>query len=1138
MSTAKPLPSTEEPLQSKNRSKNFLVGRTRNISTFLGTASLLFPLFSAIGWLMKIPILTQLHPSLPQMQPNTVLGLVLGSAATILLRYRGKLSGLFSGAFATLIFALGAATLFEYAFNWDLGIDQHFLPVPVSSEISYPGRPSPQTAFNFVLLGMAISALATRKLHPRCGQLLAIFIGANAMVSATGFVFGGAYLYGFPVYSPGIGMAITTSAAFIFLAGAILFIRPDEGMMTLVTSATRSGGIARRVLFIAMVMPPLIGALTKLGVVAGLFDAKVQASLFVLIVMAAVLRTTWKAARQAEQGELLAMAASDQIVRANQCLRSALDDRLIFEALIGNSSDFIGITDPDGKSLYLNKAGRQMLGLSATSSIDAADISGALPTHSSFECQGIVKVSNDQWKGETKFRNQKTASPTPVSYERFPIRDPQTDRLLGMGIIARDISERKRLEENLRLSEAKASGIVSISADAIISFDRDQRITLFNEGAERIFGYSKEEAIGSSLDLLLPERFRDLHRHHVNKFAAGDQSARRMGERTTMISGRRKNGEEFPADAAISKLDIAGTCILTVSLRDMTRQKKLENEQRFLAEVGAVLATTLDYDRTLDNIVHLAVRDLADICILYTFDANGDVRRSNAASRDPEKAWICDTLLKTPFDQSRRPLIDKVVQTKKSLLVQGMPPEVLESVAHSSDHLKALRSTELKSLILSPLIARDKVLGAIGLVASANSRSYGIDDLPMVENLAHRAATAIENARLHHEAEREREIAVAAVKTREDVLAIVSHDLKNPLASIDLVAQALQRLTDFDIDDMRDYGIRLQRLVGFMNTLIGDLLDFGKIRAGTFTVEKYRESPVEFISFASDDIRPLAQAKRLHFQVDLPPELPNVDCDANRIAQVLANLLGNAIKFTPPGGLVNLSAKVTGQELLISVADSGPGIPNENLSRVFDRFWQAKETRQLGSGLGLAIAKGIIDAHGTRIWAESTFGKGSRFSFTLPLANRSSRVRAQLPAPEPRPDETKRPLEGIHVMLVDDSPEVLYLMKRILQNTGARISEAASAAEALAKVEIERPNLMITDIEMPGSDGYDLIEKIHSLTKNDKTHLPVAALTAHTSEKEINRMSAAGFDGRLTKPIAADQLISSIRSLVGRDQLH
>jgi PAS domain S-box-containing protein len=198
----------------------------------------------------------------------------------------------------------------------------------------------------------------------------------------------------------------------------------------------------------------------------------------------------------------------------------------------------------------------------------------------------------------------------------------------------RDISERKRLEGELRLSEAKSTGILSIAADAIISIDGDQRITRFNEGAEKIYGYSRAEAIGAPLDMLIPARFRTAHRQHIDRFATTPGTAKKMGVRDGVV-GLRKNGEEFPADAAISNLAVEGTRVLTAVVRDVTEQRRTENEQRFLAEVGPVLATTLDYEETISRIAEMATRALADFCIIDLVDEKDEIRRVKVVSRDP-----------------------------------------------------------------------------------------------------------------------------------------------------------------------------------------------------------------------------------------------------------------------------------------------------------------------------------------------------------------------------------------------------------------------------------------------------------------------------------------------------------------------
>jgi signal transduction histidine kinase len=171
-----------------------------------------------------------------------------------------------------------------------------------------------------------------------------------------------------------------------------------------------------------------------------------------------------------------------------------------------------------------------------------------------------------------------------------------------------------------------------------------------------------------------------------------------------------------------------------------------------------------------------------------------------------------------------------------------------------------------------------------------------------------------------------------------------------------------------------------------MKRLIDDLLDFAKIQSGTFSVEICADKLNRLVMPAIDGIRVLAEAKRQTLEVDLSSSLPEVVVDGPRIGQVMSNLLGNAIKFTPEGGAIRVAVRQQGNAVVVSIADTGPGIPPEHLSRVFDRFWQPQETRHIGSGLGLSIAKGIVEAHGGTIWAESQLSKGSSFYFTLPLA--------------------------------------------------------------------------------------------------------------------------------------------------------
>jgi len=538
--------------------------------------------------------------------------------------------------------------------------------------------------------------------------------------------------------------------------------------------------------------------------------------------------------------------------------------------------------------------------------------------------------------------------------------------------------DRTDLEEELRISEAKASGILSISTDAVIRIDENQKITLFNRGAEDIFGYSRHEAIGAPLDILIPERLRAVHHAHVDTFIAGQQGARQMGDRSAPILGRRRTGHEFHADAAISKIEVGGKRIMTVVLRDITEQKRAENEQRFLADVGSVVASTLDFDDTLTNIAQIVVRDIADFCVVDAVESGGRITRLKAMSRDPMNQWVCDSLMKVVLDRNRRFLVRSVLENKRPMFIDHLSPDAIATLSQDDDEIRILLSAGIKSIIAVPLVAHGKLLGAIALMSSLPARVYGPADVRLAEEVAQRAALAIVHARLFGEAQR-------AAKTREDVLAIVSHDLKNPLTTIALIGHLLRQSERFEPIKLMEFAEKIQSSVNRMLTLIADLLDFAKMQNGTFSVKAQPGILLRIVTPVADSMKLLADAKQQTMEIEVSPDLPQVSVDADRVGQVLSNLLGNAIKFTGQGGRIRISAHLRRNAVVVSISDNGPGIPAEYLSKVFDRFWHVQDNKQAGSGLGLAIAKGIVDAHGGRIWAESEVDKGTSFSFTLPV---------------------------------------------------------------------------------------------------------------------------------------------------------
>ncbi len=561
--------------------------------------------------------------------------------------------------------------------------------------------------------------------------------------------------------------------------------------------------------------------------------------------------------------------------------------------------------------------------------------------------------------------------------------DEHGNFLSGFGI-THDITERKQREEALRIAEAKSSGIVSISADAIISIDEEQRITLFNEGAEKTFGYSKEEAIGAPLDILIAKRFRALHHEHVKRFALGPDTARRTGHRA--LSGLRKNGEEFSIDAAISKLEVDGTKILTVALRDITEQKRVEKEQSFLAEFGSELALTLDYQETARNVARLVATDLADLCVVDVTEEDGKIRRLVAVHRDPNKAVLAQRLQNVELDRRQPYLGSDVFETKKPFLISHITTEYLDALAQSEEHRQILHELEVSSLVAVPLLAHGRIVGSMTVIRS-QGRFYTDVDVRLIEKAAFRAALAVDSARLY-------QIAQRAIDSRDEVLGIVAHDLRNPLNAILMQANLLQRSGAVSNQSPTKSAEMIERSVNRMNRLIRDLLDVTRIEGGRLIIEPDRVPSRQIVLDCIDAQKLIASSAAVHLRSEMTPVLEDVWGDRDRLFQIFDNLIGNAIKFTKPGGCITVGAKSRADSVLFWVTDTGMGIYPDDLPHVFERFWQTRKSERRGAGLGLPIVKGLVEAHGGRIWAESTLGEGSTFYFTIPTVTHDPRTQS------------------------------------------------------------------------------------------------------------------------------------------------
>ena len=377
------------------------------------------------------------------------------------------------------------------------------------------------------------------------------------------------------------------------------------------------------------------------------------------------------------------------------------------------------------------------------------------------------------------------------------------------------------------------------------------------------------------------------------------------------------------------------------------------------------------------------------------------------------------------------------------------------------------------------------------------------------------------------ELERRLNDALEAVRSRDATLAIVAHDLRNPLNVISLAADTLlARNPDASARMLVERIIRSTRRAEHM---VSDLLSIGAMETGRLAIEAQAVETAELILASLESQHGLAAAASVIVATDLSPELPPLEADEARLLEVLENLIGNAVKFTGPGGTVTVGASYQGGEILIWVKDSGSGIAPDELPHIFDRFWQANRKQRRGLGLGLSICKALVEAHGGRIWAESALGVGTTMFFTIPAA---SPVATSA-------DSGALESADAAILLVDDRPENLLSLKAILARTNYRLATATSGEEALVLALRERFAVALIDIAMPGMNGLEVATHLKELEQT--RNIPIIFVTAFGDDpEEIHRAYSAGGADYLVKPLDSEIVRKKVEVFVdlSRRQQH
>ncbi|HTB80741.1 MAG TPA: PAS domain S-box protein [Opitutaceae bacterium] len=631
-------------------------------------------------------------------------------------------------------------------------------------------------------------------------------------------------------------------------------------------------------------------------------------------------------------------------------------------------------------------------------------------------------------------------------------------------------------------AEELLRAIIDSSDDAIVSKDLNGTITSWNQSAERIFGFTQDEALGHSIMMLLPVDRPDEEKYILERIRRGDRIDHFETKR------RRKDGQLIDVSVTISPIRASDGSVVGASkvARDITEQKRSGRAASLLAAIvsssdAAIISKDLEGIITSWNVG--AER-------MYGYTAEEVVGKS--------------VLLLVPADRK---------QEEATILERIRNGERL-------DHFETLRQRKNGeifpvSLTISP------VKDSRGAIVGASKIARDITELKRISSEREQLLASERTARTQAE---------VASRMKDDFLATVSHELRTPLNAIVGWAQVLK---ESEIrPDILEGVETIERNAHAQAQLIDDLLDLGRISSGNIMLNIHPIDLVGVIRDAIDSVRHAADAKQITIRTVFNASSGLLTGDKNRLQQVLWNLLANAIKFTQKGGRVMVTTEKIHSHLEIVVSDNGAGITSDFLPHVFDRFRQAdpSTTRRAGGlGIGLALVKHLVELHGGEVRAESLgINQGATFTVSLPVAALKLDTPAEgisqrlaLPSAED--------LGGIKILVVDDDQDSLEVVRRILSTRNATVQTANTVDHALILFPSLNPDVILSDIGMPDADGYELIRRIREMP--DGRNVPAVALTALARSEDRMMALNAGFQTHLAKPIAPGELVATVRSL-------